>query len=79
MDILDSVVLGKKTSGVPDLPPLFYPDCVSDGSHSGTLGLALLLLLSLVLRLGLVLLERLGDVLCSLVGQTVVVDRLLSL
>ncbi len=71
----------RKASGVPDLPRLFHFSGGFSGAVSEfrTSGLALLLLLGLVLRLGLIFLERLGDVLCSLVGQAVVVDRLLGL
>ena len=54
-------------------------DSVEAVSEFRTSGLALLLLLGLVLRLSLIFLERLCDVLCRLVGQAVVVDRLLDL
>ena len=48
-------------------------------SESRTLRLALLFLLGIVLRLGLSFGQRVGDVLSRLVGETVIVDRLLCL
>lgn len=47
-------------------------------SESRALWLTLLLLLDFVLRLGLSLGQRVGDVLRRLVGETVVVHRLLG-
>ena len=48
-------------------------------SDFGTFGLLLLLLLGLVVGFSLTLTERLSDILCRLVGLTVVVDGQLSL
>ncbi len=44
-----------------------------------TFRLALLLLLGIILRYSLIFLERVADVLCRLVGQTVIVDSFLVL